>query len=303
MVIGAPLNDERLARINELAQENSLMVGLLSSNRTLELIANSSTAPAEVLDAVRQPSVEGAIRTAVETNALTVAEEPSSGYLFAVAPLQGYGKTQALLIATVPASLVLGLPRQLATTIFGVTALGLLLVAFGGYLLGNYLSRPIGELEDGLLAIINGDSELRFQIEHSELGGLVFRINSLLNAMMGVAEESTDDQGGSAATPSAHTFQDPLGVDESLLVSDQADPGASATLAREPADQYYRRVFEEFIAAKRQLGDPVDHIGFESFRERIEQSERDLLQSHSRPVRFRVAVRDGAVVLTAVPIG
>ena len=65
----------------------------------------------------------------------------------------------------------------------------------GGVLLGNYISRPISEIEDGLLAIINGSSDLRFQLEHAELGGLVFRINSLLNALMGVPEDTTDEQG------------------------------------------------------------------------------------------------------------
>ena len=64
-------------------------------------------------------------------------------------------------------------------------SLGLLMVGFAGYLLGNYISQPVSELEDGLLAIINGQQDLRFQIEHDELGGLVFRINSLLNAMTG----------------------------------------------------------------------------------------------------------------------
>jgi hypothetical protein len=59
------------------------------------------------------------------------------------------------------------------------------------------------------LAIINGQSDLRFQLEHPELGGLVFRINSLLNAMMGVAEDTTDDQGRPSQGPSAQGFQDP----------------------------------------------------------------------------------------------
>jgi hypothetical protein len=37
----------------------------------------------------------------------------------------------------------------------------------------------------------------------------VFRINSLLNAMMGVAEDTTDDQGRPSQGPSAQGFQDP----------------------------------------------------------------------------------------------
>jgi hypothetical protein len=90
--------------------------------------------------------------------------------------------------------------------VFGVTALGLLLVGVGGVLLGNFIQRPVSELEEGLLAIINGKTDLRFQIEHPDLGGLVFRINSLLNALMGVPEDTTDDE-GRPSVPAANPEQ------------------------------------------------------------------------------------------------
>ena len=120
----------------------------------------------------------------------------------------GYGKTNAVLLAALPSSLV-GSVSGLLWPVLAIGGLGLLLVVVGGVLLGNYISAPISELEDGLLAIINGQSDLRFQLEHPELGGLVFRINSLLNAMMGVAEDTTDDQGRPSQGPSAQGFQDP----------------------------------------------------------------------------------------------
>ena len=53
---------------------------------------------------------------------------------------------------------------------------------------------PDRRLEEGLLAILNGKTDLRFEIEHAELGGLVFRLNSLLNQLMGVQEDDTDDE-------------------------------------------------------------------------------------------------------------
>ena len=113
-----------------------------------------------------------------------------------------------MLIAAIPSSLV-GNVNSLLWPVLAIAGLGLVLVIAGGVLLGNYISAPISELEDGLLAIINGQSDLRFQLEHPELGGLVFRINSLLNAMMGVAEDTTDDQGRPSQGPSAQGFQDP----------------------------------------------------------------------------------------------
>jgi hypothetical protein len=36
--------------------------------------------------------------------------------------------------------------------------------------------------------VINGKTDMRFELEHAELGGLVSRINSLLNALTGVPE-------------------------------------------------------------------------------------------------------------------
>ena len=66
-------------------------------------------------------------------------------------------------------------------------------------MLGNYISQPISEVEEGLLQIINGKTDLRFELEHEELGGLISRINSLLNALMGVPE--TDEEGRTSAAP------------------------------------------------------------------------------------------------------
>jgi hypothetical protein len=98
----------------------------------------------------------------------------------------------------VPASLVASVSGVL-WPVFAVSVLGLLLVLGGGLFLGNYMSRPISELEEGLLAVINGKTDLRFDIEHADLGGLVFRINSLLNALMGVPE--TDEEGRTSQAP------------------------------------------------------------------------------------------------------
>ncbi len=87
----------------------------------------------------------------------------------------------------------------MALVLAGVFLGTILLVIAGGVVLGNYISQPISEVEEGLLQIINGKTDLRFQLEHEELGGLIFRINSLLNALMGVPE--TDEEGRTSAAP------------------------------------------------------------------------------------------------------
>ena len=178
----------------------------------------------------------------------------------------------------------------------------MLLVVVAGWLLGNYFAQPVSELEDGLLAVINGNSQLRFQIEHPDLGGLVFRINSLLNALTGVPEDTTDEQGKPSRPPTARDFQEALSVDESSVADQAVDARTAAALADEPAEQYYRRLFREYISAKQRLGDPVDHITPDAFVARIRASEQEMAAKHGRAVRYQVQLRDGGIVLIAVPL-
>jgi hypothetical protein len=206
VVIGTPLSDERLQRTSDLTSGQTLVVALVGE-KSIDAIADSA-ASAEVLSAVSDPGVLAAARQAVGSGGIGSADAVLANRYFGAAPVDGYGKTEAVLIAAVPSSLVPSL-SGLLMPVLAIGGLGLVLVIAGGVLLGNYISAPISELEDGLLAIINGQSDLRFQLEHSELGGLVFRINSLLNAMMGVAEDTTDEDGRPSQGPSAQGFQDP----------------------------------------------------------------------------------------------
>jgi len=298
LVVGTPLNDERLTRTSDLTSGHTLLLAAVS--QAVEIVADSA-APAGVVAAANQTSVTAASKQAITSGGVVTVDLAGAGNLFGAAPLDGYsGETRAVIIAAVPASLVDSVPGLL-WPVFAVSGLGVLLVLVGGTLLGNYISGPVSELEDGLLAIINGNSELRFQLEHDELGGLVFRINSLLNAMMGVAEDTTDEQGRPSQGPNVRDFQEALAVDESS-VAGVVDPDVATSLAAENADEYYRRLFDEYIAAKRQIGEPVEHITFDAFIGRIRSSEAETSQKHGKPVRYQVQLRGNAVVLIAVPL-
>jgi hypothetical protein len=208
VVVGTPLNDERMTRTSELTS-GSLLVFARSYDKGLEAVADSGGTHAQsAVSSATSAPVAAAAKTAASSKAIASVDSVIAGDLFGAMPLDGYGPTDSVLIAAVPASLVDGV-ASLLWPILAVGALGLLMVVFAGVLLGNYISQPVSELEDGLLAIINGQQDLRFQIEHDELGGLVFRINSLLNALAGVPEDTTDDQGRPSKAPSANDFQEP----------------------------------------------------------------------------------------------
>lgn len=203
LVIGTALSDDRLSRTSELTSGEFLALSV--PGQQLELVA-SSGGTAALVDATRSAGVKEAGQKSLETNGLSIASAPVGGYIVGSIPLAGYGDDKrAVLSAAVPASLV-GSLTGLLWPVLGVTALGLLLVGVAGVLLGNYFERPVSEIEEGLLAIINGKTDLRFQIEHPDLGGLVFRINSLLNALMGVPEDTTDDE-GRPSVPAANPAQ------------------------------------------------------------------------------------------------
>lgn len=206
IVVGTPLSDERLTRTSDLTSGQTLLFALVDENN-VSIIADSA-ASGDVLTAATNASVVAAARQAMKTGSVTSADTVLQDRFYGAVGVDGYGKTDAVLIAALPSSLV-GSVSGLLWPVLAIAGLGLVLVVVGGVLLGNYISAPISELEDGLLTIINGQSDLRFQLEHPELGGLVFRINSLLNAMMGVPEDTTDDQGRPSQGPSAQGFQDP----------------------------------------------------------------------------------------------
>jgi hypothetical protein len=298
-VVGAPLNDERLTRTSELTSGQILILSV-SADKKLDVIADSG-ADATILAAASSGAPADAAQAALASEAVTNADNAVGGFLFGAIKVTGYDGTPAVLSAAVPASLVASI-ETLLWPVFGVGALGLLLVIVGGSLLGNYIARPVSELEDGLLAIINGNQDLRFQLEHPELGGLVFRINSLLNALMGVPEDTTDEEGRPSMRPSGKDFTEALSVDESFVAGQAIDPNVARALAAEPPESYYARLFNEYLSAKRQLGDPVDHVTLPAFQARIQSSEAETGQKHGVPVRYQVQLRGGAVVLIAVPL-
>jgi hypothetical protein len=208
VVVGTPLNDERMTRTSELTSGTSLVLARVSDQGLEAVAASGGTNAAGTVTAATSAPVVTAAKAAVASKGVASVDSAIGGELFGAMPVDGYGPTDALLIAAVPASRVDSV-LSLLWPVLAVGALGLLMVGFAGYLLGNYISQPVSELEDGLLAIINGQQDLRFQIEHDELGGLVFRINSLLNAMTGVPEDTSDDQGRPSKAPSANDFQEP----------------------------------------------------------------------------------------------
>jgi hypothetical protein len=189
LIAGMPLNDERLSRISAATSGQALTVGVVSDPANVEVIAQGTLSGQRALfEAIRKRALLGRAAASLKAGQALFEDDDA---VYAVEPLSGYDTSNVLLVAALSQSLVPSV-AGLLWPLIAVTLLGLLLVMAGGFFLGNYISAPISQLEEGLLTVINGRTNHRFELEHPDLGGLVFRLNSLLNTLMGVPDIDAD---------------------------------------------------------------------------------------------------------------
>lgn len=206
LVAATPLNDERLRRVSLATSGQSLLaVAIADGSGGVEVIAEGASLPGGAeLGAVREPELSSRAAASL-VSGRRVFDTPHAVY--AAEPLAGYDAHDVVLVAGLPMSLVPSV-GGLLWPLLPVTLLGILLVTMGGISLGNYASEPISELEEGLLGILDGRKDHRFDIEHPDLGGLVFRLNSLLDALTGPPET---DAGGRTSQPPVARYREARG--------------------------------------------------------------------------------------------
>ena len=302
LILGTAINDGRLTAASE-RMNGGMVFAVARKGDGVDVVAKSANAPADLLPALASPAAKEGILRALSSGQMVDLGGLPKEYTASSRPLEGYGEGRGAVVVGVAKAQAPAVLGSLLWPALGVLAFGLVLVGICAHLLDVYISRPVSELEEGLLAVMNGKTDMRFEIEHAELGGLVFRVNSLLNQLLGVQEDETDDQGRPSRAPSSGSFEDALAVDERMATSAEgADAGDARSLREEEDEKYYSRIFNEYVAGKRSLGDPVDHITREAFVARIRASEAEMAQKHGRPVRYKVEVRGKEVVLLAVPL-
>jgi len=204
---------------------------------------------------------------------------------------------------------------QLANTanvILIMMGLGALLVVVYGMAIAASIIGPIEAIEEGVLAVINGRTDLRLSTDSPELGGLAFRINQLLNVMTGTEEATEDDEGKLSVPPSEGHWKDAAfsdartqaaaggAVDPDEVID---DPELANALSAEEEDAYNERVYQEYVSAKQQLGENVSSIPKDRFTQRLKGRGDALVQKHGcRMVRFQVSTVNAQVVLRPVLI-
>ena len=194
---------------------------------------------------------------------------------------------------------------QLAIVLLGLGALVIALLAM--MVTARMILAPAEEIEQGIAEIINGDVDYTFKPAGVDFDGLANALNVMLARLLGRAEPSEDDLGDASEEPGTGA-RVILADDGGLTATPVGGPTVTAdpaliALAAEPEQDYYRRIFDEYAAAKTALGESVEGIVYEAFVAKLRLNEANLKKKYdSRAVRFRVQTRDGQVTLKPVPI-
>jgi hypothetical protein len=66
---------------------------------------------------------------------------------------------------------------------------------------------------------------------------------------------------------------------------------------------YFKKVFDDFVAMKRKCGEKTDSLTYEKFVIKLRNNRDALLAKHNcRTVKFQVYVKDGRAALKASPV-
>lgn len=284
LTLGIPLTDE----ISGLGEAGGTAVALADKAGQIVAFGNGAEALKQKLRERGASEVSAALSGA-GASTHDIDETAVSAQAFRL--LDG-GKGFSVLSAAQGPDLssVEGLPLSL----LGIGLLGLLMVFAVSNAFAQYIEKPVRELEDGLLAVMNGQTDKRFNLTHTELGGLGYRIDQLLNAMMGIQEDTSDADG-------RVVYSSPPGAMIGDLAALDSNDVASA-LAAMPEEAYYQSLFQDYLRKKQSKGDATEHITFEVFRDRIRNMEADAKTRTGARVRYRAGMNGTEVVLVAVPL-
>jgi len=202
----------------------------------------------------------------------------------------------AMVLSPIADSANMGSTIKLFIIIIGVGALAI--STLGLYLSYRRLIAQVDAVELGVTDIINGNVDRTFRPVGPELDGLANGLNVMLARLLGRPEpgEEEFDEDGNPIIPGRVEFE------EGEEGAKPAPDPELAKLAQESEPDYYKRVFTEYVAARKAVGSP-DDVSFENFIAKLKVNEGKLkAQYQSRAVRFRVVTKDNKVTLKPVPI-
>ena len=307
---------------NGLARSESRILGRAVAFITDKKVYSSSL-PGSAVDPLRAflfGTMVNGTRDALaskDASSIWATELGGSDYVGVTAPLPMVRSNKVAYVLLANRSKAVEL-RQVAYVILLLTILGATFALLYGFRLGSSFLRVVERMEEGILAVINGRTDVRLSTEDDDLGGLAYRINQLINGFTGVVEreEGHDDTNASAsAIASGGGLEDWSGFTVIRGQPPKEEPGAAgspppiddpalaAELAKEPEATYYERLFRSYLQAKAQIGEDLSGLNRERFETKLKKDAQSVAEQHGcRMVRFRVELVGNEVKLRPVLI-
>jgi hypothetical protein len=182
-------------------------------------------------------------------------------------------------------------------------AIGLLGAIVSAVLTAYRFLMPLDSIERGVAEVINGNHEYQFEAPSQDYEGLANGLNVMMARLTGRPDPSDDELGGESGEGGAQArWGGEIAVDEASTTGQHATP-ENVALAQEAEDAYLQRVYDEYVAARKQTGEGTEGLVFDSFTAKLKQNAEQLTQKFNcRTVRFKVVVKNGQTTLKPVPI-
>lgn len=157
------------------------------------------------------------------------------------------------------------------------------------------------EIELGVAEIINGDADYSFKPVGADLDGLANGLNVMLARLLGRPEPGEESLGDESEK--ARVMLDEIEGQSGAGGARMSNDPDVVALAREPEGDYMKRTYDEYIAARKAVGESVEGVTFESFSAKLRLNEANLKKKYNcKAVRFRVQTKGDQVSLKPVPI-
>ncbi len=168
----------------------------------------------------------------------------------------------------------------------------IILALLGMWLTARRLISQADELQMGVSEVVGGNVDHIFPPVGKEMDGLSHGLNVMLSRLLGRPEPGEDGFGD-------QTGRTTMAFEQQEMSEKDA---TNAALAAEPEQDYYKRIYEEYIQAKSSLGEESD-ISFDKFIAKVRLNEGALKKRFAcESVRFKIIIKDNKVTLKPVPI-
>lgn len=175
----------------------------------------------------------------------------------------------------------------------GVIIFGLVLLLLGlacSVVIARHFMGGLDEAELGVSEVINGNMDYTFESKAEEFEGLANALNVLLARLLGRPEPGEEDDAGRQS-------------DVLVIEAPSGTAQEAASLAQEPEEAYLKRLLNDYVNAKRKVGDSVEGIDAQAFVQKIRANEAMLkAKLECKMIRFVAQQQGGKVSLRPVPI-